>query len=123
MTAALKARMLRQLLFQLSALPRKVRKIETGITAIVSVEATEPFWVTHYGAIDIDPRYLVYWICVHSDAERDRLAANHDLIAQLRELLTIYGYPAESRQHVHIGFESQETVNREAGGNWFYYWK
>lgn len=32
-------------------------------------------------------------------------------------------YPAESQRFIHIGFESQETVNRESKGNWYHHFK
>ena len=104
-------------------LNRKIRKIERAIKDSVARLATEPFRVAHYGATDIDPRHLVYWICVQRDAERDRLASDSALNAQLRSLLVTFDYPASAREHVHIGFESQETVDRESDGNWWQHWK
>jgi hypothetical protein len=41
----------------------------------------------------------------------------------LRDVLVQHGYPAAARDHVHIGLESQETVDRDAGGNWWHHWK
>jgi hypothetical protein len=65
----------------------------------------------------------VYWICVRTDAERDRLASDPNLVASLRQTLVECAYPLEGRSEVHIGFESQETVDRESEGNWWYHWK
>ena len=67
--------------------------------------------------------HLVYCICVELDAEKERLAADTALYAELRELLTRYNYPAEGRGEVYIGFESQETVDRESDGDWWQHWK
>jgi hypothetical protein len=97
--------------------------IEGDLKAIVSAYAVEPYWVTHYGANHIHPKHLVYWICVRSDAERDRLARDEGLMKRLRAALDARGYPIEGRADVHIGFESQETVDRVSGGNWWLHWK
>jgi len=99
------------------------KTIQSALARGVAASAREKSWVTYYGANDIHPRHLVYWICVESDAEKERLVADTALYAELRGLLTRYNYPTEGRDEVHIGFESQETVNRESGGNWWQHWK
>ncbi|HPR65336.1 MAG TPA: hypothetical protein PK014_14095 [Thermoanaerobaculia bacterium] len=99
------------------------RRIERAIRDLIASVSREPFWVTHYGANDIDPGHLVYWICVETDTERDRLANHRELNQNLRRLLTEYGYPVEGRDGASIGFESQETVDREFGGNWRHHWQ
>jgi len=101
----------------------KVRRIERAMKRLAKARSSEPTWVAEYGAFYIDPRHLVYWICVKTDAERDRLASDQEFGRELRELLVTFDYPAEARNHVHIGFESQETVDRRSGGNWFHHWK
>jgi hypothetical protein len=97
--------------------------IERAITDEVGRHVKEKFWVTHYGANHIHPKHLVYWIVVVSDLEKHRLEADLALMAALRSLLVKCDYPSEGREGVHIGFESQETVDRESGGNFYYYWK
>ena len=104
-------------------LSRKVRKIERAIKGCVEGAAKAPLWGTPYGATDIDPRHLVFWICVQTDAERDHLSSDRLLQAQLRSLLNTFDYPMSAREHVFIGFESQETVNRESSGDWWQHWK
>jgi len=54
---------------------------------------------------------------------KNKLSENFELTTGLRYLLTKHEYPAESQKFVHIGFESQETVNRESGGNWYNHFK
>jgi hypothetical protein len=98
-------------------------RIEKAIEAVIADVAKEKHWVTHYGANNIHPQHLVYWICVQSDAEKKRLEDNSELYRKLRSLLTEHHYPLAGREQVHIGFESQETVDRESGGNWYHHWK
>lgn len=98
-------------------------RIELAIKNMVERYVHEKFWVTHYGANDIHPRHLVYWICVESDEEKKRLVDEKDLGKQLRALLVEHGYPIPGRHEVHIGFESKQTVDRESGGNWWHHWK
>ncbi len=97
--------------------------MKNAIAAQIAIVTKEKHWVTHYGANDIHPKHLVYWICVQSDAEKKRLQDDSDLYRKLRSLLADYDYPLVGRNGVHIGFESQETVDREAGGNWWHHWK
>ena len=104
-------------------LGRKVRRIQRSLERLAKAAAREPLWVTRYGAFYIHPRHLVYWICVKTDAERDRLASDPNLVASLHHTLVECDYPLEGRSDVHIGFESQETVDRESEGNWWYHWK
>jgi hypothetical protein len=107
----------------MSSISRKIDIIEEDIKCTIGTHAREQFWVTHYGATDIDPMYLVIWICVQSDAEKQRLAGDRDLLLQLRSLLTKHDYPAQARDQVYIGYESQETVDMESGSNWWHHWK
>ena len=97
--------------------------VERAIADEVGRHAKEKFWVTHYGANDIHPKHLAYWIVVRSDQEKRRLEADSALMAVLRSLLMKYDYPIEGRDWVHIGFESQETVDRESDGNFYHHWK
>ena len=98
-------------------------KVEREIKKIVSKRIEEKHWVTHYGANDIHPKHLVYWICVQSDEEKNKLREDKELMKQLRELLTTHNYPEEGRDGVYIDFESQETVDRESDGHWWHHWK
>ena len=107
----------------MTPIKRVTALVERAITEEVGRHAKEKFWVTHYGANDIHPRHLVYWIVVGSDHEKRRLEADSALMAVLRSLLVRHDYPIEGRNEVHIGFESQETVDRESGGNFYHHWK
>ncbi len=105
------------------AIKEVTERIEKAIGSMIAGVAKEKHWVTHFGSNDIHPKHLVYWICVLSDAEKKRLEGDAELRGKLRALLTEHQYPAEGRDGVYIGFESQETVDRESGGNWWHHWK
>lgn len=74
----------------------------------------------HFGAVDISPDHLAFWITTATDAERDRLAADVALQDEFRRALLRAGYPADAIPKVGFAFESQETVDRVHGGNWWY---
>jgi hypothetical protein len=99
------------------------QRIEDAIKAEMRTHTTEKFWVHHYGANNIHPKHLVYWIVVHSDKEKQRLGQQTELLSKLTSFLDEFEYPIEGRADVYIGFESHETVEREANGNFYHYWK
>ena len=107
----------------MDTLNQKIDTIEDEIKTIIDRIVTEKFWIIRYGATDIDPEHLVYWICVKSDAEKSMLENNQDLLSELRGLLSKHNYPPEAIENVCIGFESEETVNRDSNGNWYRHWK
>jgi hypothetical protein len=106
-----------------TALEDTIDSIEADMERLVEGMSTEPVWATHYGAFDIDPKHLVYKICLKSDAERIRLANDVDLKQQLRNLLDKHQYPEQARSKVYIGFESEETIDRESCGNPWRHWR
>lgn len=93
------------------------------INAIAKSTVKEKYWITHYGANDIHPKYLVIWICVKTDVEKNRLNNDTNLMESMRNVLNEVNYPEEGRTGVHIGFESRETVDRDSDGNWYFHWK
>jgi hypothetical protein len=104
-------------------LKAKVEAIERALLATARAASREEVSVVYYGVFDIHPKHLVYWICVKTDAEKHRLQADTNLMQQLRDFLVLYNYPPEGRDFVTIGFESQETVDRESDRHWWYHWK
>lgn len=76
--------------------------------------------IFHFGAVDIHPKHLAYWITTATDAERDRLAGDADLQDEFRRVLLRSGYPADAVLEVGFAFQSEETVQRDYGGNWFH---
>jgi hypothetical protein len=78
------------------------RCIEEAIKAEMRSRTKEAFWVTHYGANDIHPRHLVYWIVVGSDKEKRRLEQDADLLSTLRALLDDFDYPIATSRSIRI---------------------
>jgi hypothetical protein len=79
--------------------------------------------VWSFGAYYIDPKHLVFIAGVPTDKEKNELKSNQSILNQMRELLEKYNWPVEARKHIHFDIESQETVNRESNGNWWYHYK
>ncbi len=107
----------------MAELEDKINAIEADMERIVKGLTNEAVWTTHYGAFDIDPKHLVYKICLQSDEERRQMANNVILKQQLRDLLDKHDYPKQARSNVYIGFESQEAIDRESGGNPWRHWR
>lgn len=76
--------------------------------------------IFHFGAVDIHPRHLAYWITTATDAQRDRLAGDSEMQDEFRRILMRAGYPADAILEVGFAYQSEETVQRDFGGNWFY---
>lgn len=102
---------------------RKIIDIKQNMIKLVKTVCNEKIWINSYGAIDIDPKYLVFWICINTDNAKEQLKKNDALMIGLRQLLVKHDYPEEARQFVKIDFESQETVQRQSNGNWFEHFK
>lgn len=101
----------------------KIWSIKADIRRQISRVCREKFWINWYGAYYIHPRHLVSWVCVQSDRMKTKLAEDIKLSDSLRNLLSVHNYPKDARDNVWIGFESQETVDRESNGNWFFHFK
>jgi hypothetical protein len=110
-------------LYPKRSLKRKILEIKESIQPIVRPICDERLWVSYYGAYDIDPKHLVFWICVQSDNMKSKLRSDEQLVKQLRSLLDKHDYPQQARASVIIDFESQETVDRESNGNWYAHFK
>lgn len=110
------------LLFK-NSIKSKIYRIKKDTKKIIKAKCNEKFWIYSYGAYEIDPKHLVIWICVQTDKMKNELAVNSEVNESLRLLLEKNNYPDESRNSVFIGFESQETVDRESDGNWYHHFK
>jgi len=112
-----------RLFYPKRSVKRKILGIKGEIQKITSQYCNEEFWIHWYGAYKIDPKNLVFWICVTSDLMKQNLVSNPQLMIRLRALLVKYDYPENARQSVAIDFESQETVDRESNGSWYVHFK
>ena len=98
-------------------LSAKVELIDQDLATSVRSVAHEDVSVVQHGAIGINPRHLVYWICVTTDAEKQRLEKDTALKTRMPSMLAVRDYPQDAHKFVHIRFESQETVDHESGGS------
>ncbi len=112
-----------KMLYSKGSLKRKIFDIKDDIEKTIKPLCKEKFRIEWYGAYDIGPKNLVFWICVESDKMKSSFESDVTLMKQLRDLLDKYDYPLEARPHVVIGYESQETVDRESNGNWYDHFK
>ncbi|MPT31987.1 MAG: hypothetical protein E2600_10060 [Chryseobacterium sp.] len=110
-------------LYSKNSLKRKILDIKDEMKDIVSKTCKEEVRIDWFGAYDINPKHLAFWICIQTDVMKEKLIANKELYLKLRHLLEVYDYPNEAKKYVFIGFESQETVDRESDGNWYLHYK
>lgn len=76
--------------------------------------------VFSFGAVDIDPKHFAIWIATDKDQSRDRLNGDPAFKQQIRQILHEVGYPEAAIPEIGIAFESQETVDRDYEGSWWY---
>ncbi len=79
--------------------------------------------VWSFGAYYIDPKYLVFVVGVPTDAAKETLKSTSTFTASMKELLETFNWPIQARAEVVFDVESQETVDRENNGNWWYHYK
>ena len=106
-----------------SSTKRKILDVIDDMKVIIQSFCREKFWIDWYGAYDIDPKNLVIWICVESDVVKSRLESIPELINTLRDIFVKHNYSKQAIPFVHIGIESQETVDRDSNGNWYRHFK
>jgi hypothetical protein len=105
------------------SLKRKILDIKEDIKKITKSTCDEKIWINCYGVYDIEPKQLVFWICIETDAMKLKLKSNDALKAELRNLLITHEYPETAIPFVFIDFESKETVDRESSGSWYLHFK
>src|SRR4051794_18657924 len=76
-----------------------------------------------YGAIGIDPKHLTVWYVFGKDAQKKEATRNglsEELDARTREALREEGYPPLVLAIIHIGFASDQEINRAGGWRQFF---
>jgi hypothetical protein len=101
----------------------KIWRIEAGLRVLLKLDGIKSRHVWSFGAYNIDPKYLVFVIGVPTDNEKERLRADSAFCTKMRSLLEKHNWPVAARKHVVFDIESQETVDREENGNWWYHYK
>jgi hypothetical protein len=85
------------------------------------MQAFAPLGVTTLRSMpDVGSTWLGVWMQTTSDEERDRLMSNPRTVPWIRELLVASGYPVVEASVTTITIQSQETVDRNYEGSWFY---
>ncbi|MCT4135308.1 hypothetical protein HZP67_17000 [Elizabethkingia anophelis] len=105
------------------SLKRAILNIKEDIKKDVSEVCSKTIRIDSFGAYEIDPKNLVFFVCVKSDQMKMKLKEDKILNEKSRELFIKYKYPKNAIEYVSINFESQETVDRDYEGNWYYYYK
>jgi hypothetical protein len=101
------------------ALKRTIRRAEKAILAIARARYPS-CGIFSFGAVDIDPVNLAIWITSATDVQRDVLRRDPEFQASIRQALREVGYPAGAIDGVAFEIESQETVDRDHQGSWWY---
>lgn len=100
----------------------KIWRIEKSLRDLVRDKGFKPkIW--SFGVYYIDPKHLVFVVGVETDNDKRKLKEDNNFINSMRELLNIYNWPNQARHDVVFDIESQETVERENNGNWWYHYK
>ena len=97
-------------------------RIEAAIKSLIKEEGYKPL-VWSLGAYNINPKYLVFVVGVPTDKEKNQLKNNKEFNQSLKSLLEKFNWPKKARNYVTFDIESEETVNRETNGNWWYHYK
>lgn len=105
-----------------SLLKWKIWRIESSIERLVLDQGFEPK-VWSFGAYYIDPKYLVFVVGVTTDEAKETLKQSDNFNASMRALLGTFNWPKQARENVVFSIESQETVDRDSNGNWWYHYK
>ncbi len=72
------------------------------------------------GAYWIHPRHLAVFVKVGGDSEKRQLLDDIGFMPFLRRALVEVHYPPEGCEGVSFDVESQETVDREFQGRWYF---
>lgn len=100
-------------------LRQKLYAIKRDMKHMLGEICSEKFSVSWYGFYESDPGNLMFIVYVQSDQAKTLLAMDQEFNVRLRHLLVKHEYPETARSRIMFRVESQETMDRESGGNWY----
>ena len=68
----------------------------------------------------VEPYNVWVWLGTRTDAEREALGTDNPLIGPVRQVLLESGLPLGRVGVIGTSAQSQETVDRDYEGSWFY---
>lgn len=71
-------------------------------------------------ALDLDSPRPWFLVKTKTDAERDLLTGNEALLKEIKGVFRARDCPDEILQRIVFTFQSQETVERDYAGNWYF---
>jgi hypothetical protein len=98
---------------------RPIWKVRRGVRRLIRLDFPDAH-ISSMGMSSIDPQYFCVLINVKTDSEKGQLLQDKELDNKIRQIALNAGYPAESVPLISFSIESQQTVDRDFNGNWFY---
>ncbi len=99
-------------------LSQTVHRVRANVRAILSQDYPAAT-VSSFGATGDDPRAFTVTIDVQYDRERDEIRMDPLLRERFRQALVNADYPVAAIPRVGFNVQSQQTVNRDFGGDWY----
>jgi hypothetical protein len=94
--------------------------LEQATPAIVRTLAPKGVVDVQYVVGFVHPFSVHVWLVTATDAERDALGSRNPSLAEVTSAILASGFPAEHATIDGTVAQSQETVEREYEGSWFY---
>lgn len=60
------------------------------------------------------------WLCTQTDADRDVIGTHDPLVDEVRSVLLEVGFRTDQLAGLRTTAQSQETIDRDFAGSWFY---
>jgi hypothetical protein len=100
----------------------KIWRIESALKQLVRAQGFKAM-VWSFGAYWIDPKHMDFVVGVSTEKNKLELKSNRNFVLAMAEVLERFNWPLEARAAVTFDIESQESVDRESDGNWWYHYK
>jgi hypothetical protein len=94
-----------------------IRRARRGIRDVARQRVSNADVSSFQGATALNPGHLGFLIMTRTDEERDLLCQDSDIHRRFRGALAESGYPTDTMPVVHFRIESQESVDRNYGGD------